>query len=223
MRLRGLTFPRSDSTPTSSQPLLYFLSTMIGAGVISMYVCHYPAPQIDPPSCSPGGHLKSWELYIADAQEWTEWSNKRCSLLQALREGRGMLEKMPCDPVGVKLDSSLALWRAEEASSSEIRGGLWWGPPRLFVPATWTASNILGIFLDDTSCELVLVNKYCHGWWISSSIVQNFVFLSATCDKVLSWMIEFWVEKYLVKYIICNTVTLLTPKKIYKEWQIMLC
>jgi hypothetical protein len=40
--------------------------------------------------------------------------------------------------------------------------------------------------------------------------------LLATCDEILSWMIEIWVEKSLGSDINCNTVSLLPLKKTYK-------
>ena len=44
-----------------------------------------------------------------------------------------------------------------------------------------------------------------------------------TCDEMLSWMIEIWMESLLVSDSNCNTVIYNpSPKKIYKEWQIML-
>ena len=47
-------------------------------------------------------------------------------------------------------------------------------------------------------------------------------FLLATCDEILSWMIEIWMENHLGRHSKCNTVNLLSPQKNYKEWQIML-
>ena len=57
-----------------------------------------------------------------------------------------------------------------------------------------------GNILDDTSYELV--NKYCHEWWLSSSISQNltFLLLSTTSDEILSCMIWDSYEKALSKW-----------------------
>ena len=38
----------------------------------------------------------------------------------------------------------------------------------------------------------------------------------------MSWMVEFWMKNHLVSNSNCNTVNLRSPKKFYKEWQIML-
>ena len=56
---------------------------------------------------------------------------------------------------------------------------------------------------------------------------KPYPFLSATCDKILSWMIEIWMKNHLVCYNTYNTVNLQSPppkkKQNYKEWKIMLC
>ena len=48
-------------------------------------------------------------------------------------------------------------------------------------------------FLDDTSYEQV--NKYCCGFinW-----PKCYLLLSATCDEILSWMIEIWMKNHVV-------------------------
>ena len=51
---------------------------------------------------------------------------------------------------------------------------------------------------------------------------KPYLYLSATCDEIMSWMIEIWMKKHLVCDNNCNTVILYSPKNIYKEWQIML-
>ena len=59
---------------------------------------------------------------------------------------------------------------------------------------------------------------------MSSSIGQNptLFFLSATCDKILSWVVEIWMKNHLVSDSNCNTVKCIIPQTLYKEWQIML-
>ena len=37
---------------------------------------------------------------------------------------------------------------------------------------------------------------------------KPYILLSATCDKILSWMIEIWMKNHLVSDNICNTVKL---------------
>ena len=37
--------------------------------------------------------------------------------------------------------------------------------------------------------------------------------LSATCDEILSWMIEIWMENHSVSDSNCNTVNLQSPPK----------
>ena len=75
------------------------------------------------------------------------WTNKRLSLLQALREGMLKKNAMRSGGSEAKLDSSLALRRAEEVAgapapkSEEACGGV----HHAYVPATWTVSNVLGI------------------------------------------------------------------------------
>ena len=39
------------------------------------------------------------------------------------------------------------------------------------------------------------------------------IFLSATCDETLSWMIEIWMKNHLVNDSVCNIVNLQSPKK----------
>ena len=53
------------------------------------------------------------------------------------------------------------------------------------------------------------VNKYCHGWWMSSSISQKkYFFLLTTWDEILSWMIERLIKNHFVIDSNCNTVNL---------------
>ena len=42
---------------------------------------------------------------------------------------------------------------------------------------------------------------------------KPYLLLSATCDEILSWMIEIWMENNLVSDSNCNTVNLQPPKK----------
>ena len=42
---------------------------------------------------------------------------------------------------------------------------------------------------------------------------KPYFLLSATCDEILSWMIEIWMENNLVSDSNCNTVNLQPPKK----------
>ena len=65
---------------------------------------------------------------------------------------------------------------------------------------------------DDTSYKEV--HKYYHGRWMSSSIGRNPTF---SCDEILSWMIEIWMENHLVKDINYITINLKCPQKIYKD------
>ena len=51
---------------------------------------------------------------------------------------------------------------------------------------------------------------------------KPYLLLSATCDELLSWMIGIWMKNYLASYSNCNNVDISSPKKVYKEWEIML-
>ena len=46
---------------------------------------------------------------------------------------------------------------------------------------------------------------------MSSSIGKNLA-LSTTCDEILSWMIESWMNNHLVIDNYCNTVNLQSPQ-----------
>jgi hypothetical protein len=69
----------------------------------------------------------------------------------------------------------------------------------------------------------LLMNKWtncCHAWWSSSIHLPNpYLLLSATCDEMLSRMIEIWVKKNPVSDNNCNTVIF---QIVSKEWQTML-
>ena len=53
---------------------------------------------------------------------------------------------------------------------------------------------------------------------MSSSIGQkSYLLLSATCDEILSWMIESWMKNHLVSDSNGNTVNALSPKKITRN------
>jgi hypothetical protein len=41
--------------------------------------------------------------------------------------------------------------------------------------------------------------------------------LSATCDEILSWMIEFWMKTHLISDNDCNIVNLSYPQKITRN------
>ena len=69
---------------------------------------------------------------------------------------------------------------------------------------------------EDTSYEQV--NKYCHGWSMSSSEGRNPNLLrSATRDEIVSWVIEIWLKNHLVSDSNCNTVKLCMI--LQKIWQ----
>ena len=63
-----------------------------------------------------------------------------------------------------------------------------------------------GNISDDTYDEQV--NKYCHGWWPKSYLLS-----SATCDEILSWMIEIWMKNHLISESNWNTINLYSPQK----------
>jgi hypothetical protein len=46
-----------------------------------------------------------------------------------------------------------------------------------------------------------------------------YLLLSATCDEILSRMIEIWMKKHLVGV---SNWKIVHPQKLYEEWQIML-
>ena len=51
---------------------------------------------------------------------------------------------------------------------------------------------------------------------------KPYLLSSATCDEILSWMIEIWMKSHLVgdsKLQHCKSIT---PPNNYKEWQTML-
>ena len=61
-----------------------------------------------------------------------------------------------------------------------------------------------GNFLDDTSYEyntIMDVDEFIH--W-----PKPYLLLSATCDEILSWIIEIWMENHLVSVNISNIVNL---------------
>ena len=43
-----------------------------------------------------------------------------------------------------------------------------------------------------------------------------YLLLSATCDEILSWMIEMWMKSHLVSDSNCNTINLYPPKNLQK-------
>ena len=48
-------------------------------------------------------------------------------------------------------------------------------------------------------------------FWMMNEFVhwpKPYLLLSATCDEMLSWMIEVWMELHLLTYHDCNTVNL---------------
>ena len=76
------------------------------------------------------------------------------------------------------------------------------------------------------SCGCPCIGKIwilTFGWFgymvILSWIMDEFIhwrklypLLSATCDEILSWMIEIWMKIHLVSDFICNTLNLKSPK-----------
>ena len=50
---------------------------------------------------------------------------------------------------------------------------------------------------------------------------KPYLLLLATCDEILSWMIEIWMKNDFVSDSICNILILLSLKS-YKEWEAML-
>ena len=51
---------------------------------------------------------------------------------------------------------------------------------------------------------------------------KPYLFLLATCDWKLSWVIEIWMKNHLESESNYNSVKELFPQLIYKEWKIML-
>ena len=46
---------------------------------------------------------------------------------------------------------------------------------------------------------------------------KPYLLLSSTCDEILSWMIEIWMENPLVSNSNCNTANLQSPPKITRN------
>ena len=48
---------------------------------------------------------------------------------------------------------------------------------------------------------------------------KPYLLFSTTCDEILSWMIEIWMQKHLIRDNNCNTENLIIPPppKYYKE------
>ena len=40
---------------------------------------------------------------------------------------------------------------------------------------------------------------------------KPYLLFSTTCDEILSWMIEIWMQKHLIRDNNCNTENLITP------------
>ena len=61
-----------------------------------------------------------------------------------------------------------------------------------------------GKFLDDTSYEL---GEQISSWMMDEFIhsPKLYLLLLATCDEILSWMIEIWMKNHLVSDSNCNT------------------
>ena len=56
--------------------------------------------------------------------------------------------------------------------------------------------------------------------WVMDEFIhwpEPYLLLSATCDEMLSWMIEIWKNSHLVSDSNCNTVNLLACDKITRN------
>ena len=57
----------------------------------------------------------------------------------------------------------------------------------------------------------ILMNKWKILSWMMAEFIdwpKSYLLLSATCDEILSWMIEIWMKNYLVSDSSCNNVIL---------------
>jgi hypothetical protein len=51
-----------------------------------------------------------------------------------------------------------------------------------------------------------MMNEFIH--WLTP-----YLLLSSTCDEMLSWMIEVWMNNQLVSDVNCNTINIVSPPK----------
>ena len=57
--------------------------------------------------------------------------------------------------------------------------------------------------------------------WVHMLVKKFYLLLSASCDEMLSWMIEIWMKNHLVSGSNCNTVILWSPKRFTRDDKIM--